>query len=115
MLTSTPAGMLLQPCPSHLRRSQTTDNAKEDRQGSKATTKDATHLSKKKNKMKILTLSTICNKIEHFAEKLISFKIVSRKQVNKFKKKKKKKNFAVRLTSFSNCTKKRVNTFKIKI
>jgi hypothetical protein len=48
MLTSTLAGMLLQPCPSHLRRSQTTDSAKEDYQGSKATTKDATHLTRKK-------------------------------------------------------------------
>jgi hypothetical protein len=60
MLTSTLAGMLLQPCPSHLRRSQTTDNAKGDYQGSKATTKDATHLTRKKNKMKKQTLFTIC-------------------------------------------------------
>jgi hypothetical protein len=43
MLTSTLAGMLLQSCPSHLRRLQTTDNAKGDRQGSKAFTKDVMH------------------------------------------------------------------------
>ena len=84
MLTST-LGMLLQLCPSHLRPSQTTDNANGDRKGSRATTKDAMHLIRKKVKMKKQTLSPFVNKIVHFAVKLTSFKIVSRKQVNKLK------------------------------
>jgi hypothetical protein len=66
--------MPLQPCQSHLRRSQTTDNAKGDYQGSKVTTKDATHLTKKKNKMKKQTLFTICKKkLVHYAVKLTNF------------------------------------------
>jgi hypothetical protein len=74
MLTSTLAGMLLQLCPSLLRPPQTTDNAKGDRQGSRATTKDVMGLTKDEIKMKKQTLPPFVNKIVHFAVTLTSFK-----------------------------------------
>ena len=95
MLTSTLAGMLLQPCQSHLRRSQTTDNAKEDYQGSKATTKDDTHLTKEKQNEDNKLYSPFVNKIVHFSSKVNKFHIVSRKRVNGLK-----INFAVRVNKF---------------
>ncbi len=60
MLTSTLAETLLQLCPSHLRPLQTTNNARGDRQGNKATTKDAMHPIRKNIKMKKQNFITIC-------------------------------------------------------